>query len=252
MASEKYFEELNQLTGSLKGLDERGLVLSLAAFAEDSLSILLKSYMFDNAATKKLIDGYDAPLGTLSSRIRAAYALGLITKGQYNDLEHLRIVRNMFSHTWQKISFLDLKVSKHINALNYSNVIEKYPETPREKLEGTISFLLVEISAIASQIIKKGQRPHPLGSRLYSGTTGSPEEQINKCKEMHEHIKTELLSAKAERKEFYNHLRKCWIEKYLRAIAHNPKEKRSEHMLNLLTYATYEEISFSNIYYNDR
>jgi DNA-binding MltR family transcriptional regulator len=251
MTSENYFEELNKLSENLKGLDERGLVLSLAAFAEDSLSTLLKAYMFDNAATKKLVDGFDAPLGTLSSRIRAAYALGLITKGQYNDLEHLRTIRNMFSHTWQSISFLDATVNKHINALNYSNVVEKFPETPREKLEGTISFLLVEINAIVNQISKNWQRPHRLGSRLYSGITGTPEEQIVKCKEKCEYIKNELISAKAEKKEFYNHLRKCWVEKYFRAIAHNPKEKQSEHLLDLLSYATREEISFSNMYYHD-
>lgn len=248
MSSDNYFEELNKLQRSLQSLDERGLVLSLAAFGGDSLATLLKAYLFDNVATKKLLDGFDAPLGTFSARIRATYALGLITKGQYHDLEHLRSIRNMFSHTWESISFLDLNVNRHIEALSYSNVVESLPTTPREKLESSISFLLVEISAVASQISKKGQRPIALGSRLYAGVPGLPDEQIAVCKEKCEHIKNELVSAKADKRIFLKHLQKCWVEKYFRAIAHSPKDKQEELLLNLTIYAKQASIDLLNLH----
>lgn len=251
MTFKSHFDELNRLQKSLQNLDERGLVLSLAAFAGDSLATLLKAYMLDNVATKKLVDGFDAPLGTFSSRIRAAYALGLITKGQYNDLEHLRSIRNMFSHTWESISFLDGKVSRHIAALNYSNVIERYPESPRDKLEDSISFLLVEISSIENQIKEKAQRPPPLGSRLYAGAPGSVENQIALCREKCDQIRIELLTAKAEKKTFLKHLQLCWVERYFRAIANSPKEKTDELLQRLTVYAEQESIDLLKLHRRD-
>lgn len=89
-AEDDVFGSLNQLTQSLHNLDERGLVLSLAAFAEDALGLLLKAYMLPITSTHQLIDGFNAPLGTFSSRIKAAYSLGLIESEQFEDLEHLR------------------------------------------------------------------------------------------------------------------------------------------------------------------
>jgi hypothetical protein len=77
------------------------LVLSLAAFAEEALGALLKAFMTPSEATAQLIEGFNAPLGTFSSRIKAAYAIGLITKEQFLDLERLRKIRNEFAHSWK-------------------------------------------------------------------------------------------------------------------------------------------------------
>ncbi|WP_241522926.1 hypothetical protein [Chimaeribacter arupi] len=93
------FNDLNILNGYLDSLDERGLILSLAAFSEDSLGKLLSEFMRDSKTSKDLIEGFNAPLGTFSSRIKACYSLGLITDKQYNDLEILRKVRNKFSRS---------------------------------------------------------------------------------------------------------------------------------------------------------
>jgi hypothetical protein len=65
------FSELNQLTDSLRDLDDRGLVLSLSAFAEDALGSLLKAFLIESESASQLLEGFNAPLGTFSSRIKA-------------------------------------------------------------------------------------------------------------------------------------------------------------------------------------
>ena len=47
---------------------DRGLVLSMSAFMEESLGLVLKKYLKDVPATTELIEGFNAPLGTFSAR----------------------------------------------------------------------------------------------------------------------------------------------------------------------------------------
>jgi hypothetical protein len=77
---DEVFGDLNRLTRILGQLDERGLVLALAAFAEQALGDLIEAFLIPGDPTKQLLEGFNAPLGTFSARIRMAYSLGLITK----------------------------------------------------------------------------------------------------------------------------------------------------------------------------
>jgi DNA-binding MltR family transcriptional regulator len=252
MDTDNYFKPLNELHDRLKDLDERGLVLTLAAFAEDSLAELLIAYMFDNSATKKLVSGYDSPLGTLSARIRACYSLGLITKSQFHDLEHLRAIRNKFSHTWKPISFLDPEIETHIKALHFNNLIDKYPELLREKIEGSISVLLLEIKVVINQVSKKRKNSIVLGNRIFAGLNGTTEEQIMHCREKLASINSEIEKSKSDKKEFFYHMKRIWIEKYHRVITMEGEDKLKERNIGLLDYAKPEEIKFSTIYTYDR
>jgi hypothetical protein len=46
----------------------------------------------------KLVEGFNAPLGTFSTRIVATHALGLISDREAAELNTLRKVRNRFAH----------------------------------------------------------------------------------------------------------------------------------------------------------
>lgn len=76
MDKDNLFNDLNKLNSYLGNLDERGLILSLAAFSEDSLGKMLLTFMLDNKASKELIEGFNTPLGTFSSRIKACFPWG--------------------------------------------------------------------------------------------------------------------------------------------------------------------------------
>ena len=80
----------------------------MAAFAEDILGQLIGSYLLDVKAAEDLLYGFNPPLGTLSARIKAGYALGVISEPQFSDLEHLRKIRNEFAHNWDRCSFDNL------------------------------------------------------------------------------------------------------------------------------------------------
>lgn len=193
------FTEFNRLSKRLSGLDERGLVLSLSAFAEDSLGELLRVFMRDHVASKDLLEGFNAPLGTFSSRIKAAIALGLISADQFTDLENLRKIRNQFSHTWEDISFNDQRIKDRIRNLSYSSVDDNYPKTAMEKVKSSITSILIEIRVTIRQIEKLGSGAALIGTRLFAGLSGADEkEQISSAMESYERLRAKLLLAESE------------------------------------------------------
>jgi Mannitol repressor len=117
---EEVFGDLNRLHRFLTHLDERGLILALAAFAENALGDLIKAFLLPSECATQLLDGFNAPIGTFSTRIKMAYSLGLITNQQYEDFDRFRRIRNEFAHNWEPISFADQKIAAHISAVHFS------------------------------------------------------------------------------------------------------------------------------------
>jgi hypothetical protein len=97
-------DNLNRFQSLVRKQDDRVLALSLAAFSEDTLGRLLLIYLKEGKQSKELVEGFNAPLGTLSTRIKAAYAIGLLTREQYEDLEITRKIRNAFAHDWEGVT----------------------------------------------------------------------------------------------------------------------------------------------------
>ena len=163
----------------LRDLDDRGLVLSLAAFAEDALGSLLREFMVPSEATKLLLDGFNAPLGTFSARIKACLALGLIAKDQYNDLERLRKIRNEFAHHWRHVGLSSHSVAGHVAALSYGSLTSHFPESPAEKVRESLTSLLIALRSITHQIKEKKWQATVRGSSLIAGfAMGTFEEQF--------------------------------------------------------------------------
>lgn len=175
---DEVFGKLNALGPLLDELDDRGLVLSLAAFAEEALGSLLKAFMLPVPTTEALIDGFNAPLGNFSSRIKAAYSFGLVSKKQFDDLEQLRKIRNAFAHTWQPISLTDEKVSGHIKSMNYPSFLQAYPKTVDKKLRSTGFALLLSLIGSANRIAEEGQCVKEMNAEIMFGFAGEPGEQI--------------------------------------------------------------------------
>lgn len=226
--SDNPFERLNQLNQLLHQLDERALILSIAAFAEDSLGELIGAFMRPVSATNRLLDGFNAPLGTFSSRIQAAHALGLITKRQYSDLEHLRKIRNTFAHSWKPLSFSDPTIATHIKGISYSNIDDKFPETPLEKVRSSLPSLLVELQITAQGIRKDGLRVSVIGTGVSSGVPGTLEEQISACRRNLTEINNELAKTTGEKHEFLEMIHKRWVVKFFRVMAHAPEDRHAE------------------------
>ena len=233
MVDESVFGGLNRLNRLLNDLDERGLVLSMAAFAEDALGILLRAFLLPTSTTPQLLEGFNAPLGTFSSRTKAAYSFGLITKDQFEDLERLRKVRNEFAHSWLPITLETPSIARHIKALNYSSMEDEYPETLREKLRSSVSALLVELRSAANQIEKKGLSVKLTGDRLLALYGGDLDQQLQAARAQLAVIRENLASASGEKYAFFKMLRRRLEGKVVLIFGDAP-EGRQEEVLALL------------------
>jgi DNA-binding MltR family transcriptional regulator len=69
---------------------DRGATLIAAAILEEQLTQILYSFLSDPKSAKKLLDGFNAPIGQFSSKIPLCHALGLIEENEYQQLERLK------------------------------------------------------------------------------------------------------------------------------------------------------------------
>lgn len=148
--------ELNRFMAHVSKQDDYALVLSLATFIEDTLGRVLSSYFRDCKATRDLIDGFNAPLGTLSSRIKAAYSFGLIMKQQFDDMEILRNVRNKFAHNWEGVSLEQGDIKALIGKLSGYTLDQKpIKGGNREQLLGSLSSCCIELQILLVRLETK-------------------------------------------------------------------------------------------------
>lgn len=152
-------DELNSLLEVVDSHDDRGLVLSLAAFAEDTLGRLLIAYLREEKQAKELVAGFNAPLGTFSSRIKVAFSLGLLDREQYDNLEILRRIRNSFAHNWQGISFDRNDISALIGQLHQPLTLHEHSiDDERNRLREAITGVIIEIRLLLKDLKKTGTK----------------------------------------------------------------------------------------------
>ena len=77
---------------------ERGAVLISVSYLERQLKEIVLAFLCEGEASARLLEGFNAPLGTLAARAAAAAALGLISGREYRELETIRKIRNQFAH----------------------------------------------------------------------------------------------------------------------------------------------------------
>lgn len=92
-----------------------------AALIESALeeTILTRMVPLTEDERNDLFTGY-APLTSLSTKIRFAYAFGLIGRKTRTDLNKIREIRNAFSHAKHKISFQTKEVADLCISLEFS------------------------------------------------------------------------------------------------------------------------------------
>lgn len=144
---------LNRFLSLVGTHDDSSMVLALATFVEDTLGRLLLAYFRNCKATKELVEGFNAPLGTLGSRTKAAYAFGLLTKEQYQDIEILRKVRNQFAHNWEGVALTRTDIQSMIGQLSgYTLDGRPIEGGVREKLLGTLSTCCIELQVFLGRM----------------------------------------------------------------------------------------------------
>ncbi len=167
-AEDKAFSDLNRFMKLVHDQDDRAMVLSMGSFIEEALGSLLLAYFRNCKATRELVEGFNAPLGTLGARIKAVYAFGLVGEDQFKDMEILRKVRNLFAHDWEGISLERNDVAALIGQLSgysFEGVSKDGP--PRERLTRTIGCIATELHIFAGRILLgKQNKAHDVSFRL--------------------------------------------------------------------------------------
>lgn len=159
LQNNKNLDELNSLLEVLGELDEKSLVLALAAFAEDTLGGLLIQYMRNHKQARELVEGFSAPLGAFSARCKAALAFGLISDQQYHNLDILRNIRNAIAHNWTGVSLNRPDLRSRVQNLKVSEwpgVIEGDSAVGRVRL--VFSFLLIELRTLKQELERDNTR----------------------------------------------------------------------------------------------
>lgn len=146
------FGKFNRLLEVIDGEDERGMVLSVAAYAEDCLGRLLLAYLRKGEYSKGLVHGFNAPLGTLAARIKAAFAVSVLSPEQSRDLDLMRKIRNEFAHQWEGCSLEDEKIMGWIDEMSDSRISPPKATTPRSKFRGIMSCVMAELEYLLSTL----------------------------------------------------------------------------------------------------
>jgi len=84
---------------------DRGMALVAASLLDERLKGIIEAFLLKGKVSSELVNGFNAPLGTFSARTSAAYALGLIQKNEFDEINLIRKIRNEFSHKWRGITF---------------------------------------------------------------------------------------------------------------------------------------------------
>lgn len=116
-----YMKELFDFLPALYGESDRGMALIATSLLDELLGKAISAFLVDCKATQKLLVGFNAPLGSLSSRIAAASALGLISEDEADEAHRLRRVRNAFAHGVH-VSFGDATIANICRQLKCAEV----------------------------------------------------------------------------------------------------------------------------------
>ena len=150
-----HLKEFMKLLAVARNESERGTVLVHASMLDNLLRHSIEAFLIEHRNVEKLTAGFNAPIGTFSARTLLAYALGVISQREYEELERIRKIRNEFAHSIDT-SFNDPSVASRCNLLTYS--AEDYGDV-RVGSRGKF------VTAAAGLILALVNRPHYVRQR---------------------------------------------------------------------------------------
>ena len=101
MDEDTALEKVDELLAVLKctsGESDRGITMIFAAHIDELLRRIIETFLITSKEVKQLFEGPYAPFGSLSGKTKAAYVMGLITKNEFDRIDAVRGVRNVFYH----------------------------------------------------------------------------------------------------------------------------------------------------------
>jgi len=160
--------EFNDFLTEFQNESERAAAVLGAAYLDDLLRQILEAFFVgDKPAMKELLSDLTA-LGTYSVRSRVAYAAGLITADERDDLAQVGAIRNKFAHRKESLSFDEPPISDHCG--NFAIVRERfkaepklakvYPQSSREIYNLEVALLAYYLTRRLAHVVRTGS-PEP-------------------------------------------------------------------------------------------
>jgi hypothetical protein len=112
-------DEFYALFAEMRHASDRVAAVSCAAYLDDTLGWALSArfVVLGKRWEGRLFSGSDAPLGTLSAKVRLGYALALYGPITCADLGLIREIRNDFAHTAKPLSFAKSDIGAKVSRL---------------------------------------------------------------------------------------------------------------------------------------
>jgi mannitol operon repressor len=136
---------------------DRGAALLAGSMLDEIALRILRAFLIEQPESEKLLEGFNAPLGSFNARLVAAYSLGLIETEEYNQANTVRKVRNEFAHGWGDLAFEDAKVAALVELLPRES--REASTTARYRFNATVANLL-GVWLWREQLVKGERRAH--------------------------------------------------------------------------------------------
>jgi DNA-binding MltR family transcriptional regulator len=152
--------------------DRARIVLAVSILDQHLQTALLSHFSVIDEESKtqmdELFDGERAPLGSFSSRIRIAYALGVFGPKTKKDLERLKAIRNACAHSRLHVHFKDKTIGDECTKFNALSVIKWGGVMGPEPTTTERRFFAVVEHYFHCLVVEEleGQLPTPLRYRL--------------------------------------------------------------------------------------
>lgn len=99
---------------------DRAVALLAATNMELCLQLVIEKHMIPlNGDETQRLFGPEAPVGTLSAKIKMAYALGIISRRFVHDANCIREIRNTFAHAHVHVDFETPAITDAIRELKF-------------------------------------------------------------------------------------------------------------------------------------
>lgn len=154
--SEPEIEELGHFLNKLNKESDRGAVLISGTILDERLKNILSSFLLNHKTSEELLEGFNAPLGTFSARISACFALGLIQKNEFDELNLIQKIRNEFAHTWDNTDFETGKIKDLCLKLPWAGPSElEVKSNSKQRFNFAIAILLTDLLWRARLVTKE-------------------------------------------------------------------------------------------------
>jgi len=148
-----YPQEWQRLVDEFQHTSDRAMVIVGTTYLKNHLGRLIRCFLVGDQETVDQLLGSEAPLGTFGARIRAAYALGLISPNEYHDLLQILHIRNAFLDELDNSKLTDNGIREKCYALKIPREVLLPDETltPRQLFEFAAALLAGQLVVRAGQ-----------------------------------------------------------------------------------------------------